>query len=76
MNKPPNFVSLGAQDSAFLDGHSCTYEGSHGKIVDCLIKSKCMNPVIYFDELDKISNTPQGEEILIYLFILQMIHKL
>ena len=23
-----------------------------------------MNPVIYFDELDKISNTPKGEEIV------------
>jgi ATP-dependent Lon protease len=23
-----------------------------------------MNPVIYFDELDKISETPKGEEIL------------
>ena len=66
MNKPFNFVSLGgAQDSAFLDGHSYTYEGStYGKIVDCLIKSKCMNPIIYFDELDKISNTPKGEEIV------------
>ena len=66
MNKPFNFISLGgAQDSAFLDGHSYTYEGStYGKIVDCLIKSKCMNPIIYFDELDKISNTPKGEEIV------------
>jgi ATP-dependent Lon protease len=66
MNKPFNFISLGgAQDAAFLDGHSYTYEGStYGKIVDCLIKSKCMNPIIYFDELDKISNTPKGEEIV------------
>ena len=23
-----------------------------------------MNPVIYFDELDKVSNTPRGEEII------------
>ena len=66
MNKPFNFISLGgAQDSSFLDGHSYTYEGStFGKIVDCLIKSKCMNPIIYFDELDKISNTPKGDEII------------
>jgi ATP-dependent Lon protease len=66
MNKPFNFISLGgAQDSSFLDGHSYTYEGStYGKIVDCLIKSKCINPVIYFDELDKISNTPKGDEIV------------
>ena len=34
-----------------------------GKIVQILIDSKCMNPVIYFDELDKISDTPKGEEI-------------
>ena len=66
MNKPFNFISLGgAQDASFLDGHSYTYEGSsYGKIVECFIKSKCMNPIIYFDELDKISNTPKGEEIV------------
>ena len=66
MDKPFNFISLGgAQDSAFLDGHSYTYEGStYGKIVECLIKSKCMNPIIYFDELDKISKTPKGDEII------------
>ena len=34
-----------------------------GKIVQILLDSKCMNPVIYFDELDKISDTPKGEEI-------------
>ena len=55
----------GATDSSFLEGHSYTYEGSNwGKIVDILIQSKCMNPVIYFDELDKISGTPKGEEII------------
>ena len=31
--------------------------------MDCLIKSKCMNPIFYFDELDKVSETPKGEEI-------------
>ncbi len=65
LKRPFSFISLGgAQDSSFLDGHSYTYEGStYGKIVECLIKSKCMNPIIYFDELDKISNTPKGDEI-------------
>ena len=59
------FIALGgATDSSFLEGHSYTYEGSTwGKIVDILIKSKSMNPVIYFDELDKISDTPKGDEI-------------
>lgn len=59
------FIALGGTgDSSFLEGHSYTYEGSTwGKIVQILIDSKCMNPVIYFDELDKISDTPRGEEI-------------
>lgn len=65
LNRPFAFLALGgATDSSFLEGHSYTYEGSSwGKIVDILLNSKCMNPVIYFDELDKISNTPKGEEI-------------
>ena len=32
--------------------------------IEILKKSKCMNPVIYFDELDKVSETPKGEEII------------
>jgi ATP-dependent Lon protease len=65
LNRPFSFIALGgATDSSFLEGHSYTYEGSTwGKIVQILIDSKCMNPVIYFDELDKISDTPKGEEI-------------
>ena len=60
------FITLGGTgDSSFLEGHSYTYEGSTwGKIVQILIDSKCMNPVIYFDELDKVSDTPRGEEII------------
>ena len=63
--RPFAFLALGgATDSSFLEGHSYTYEGSMwGKVVDILIQSKCMNPVIYMDELDKISDTPKGEEI-------------
>ena len=65
LNRPFAFIALGgATDSSFLEGHSYTYEGSvWGKIVQILVDSKCMNPVIYFDELDKISDTPKGEEI-------------
>ena len=65
LNRPFAFLALGgATDSSFLEGHSYTYEGSTwGKVVDILLKCKCMNPVIYFDELDKISDTPKGEEI-------------
>jgi len=61
-----SFIALGGTgDSSFLEGHSYTYEGSTwGKIVQILIDSKCMNPIIYFDELDKVSDTPRGEEII------------
>ncbi len=66
LNRPFAFIPLGgATDSSYLEGHSYTYEGSlWGKIVDVLIHSKSMNPVFYFDELDKVSNTPKGEEII------------
>ena len=66
LNRPFEFIALGgATDSSFLEGHSYTYEGSTwGQIVEILIKSQCMNPVIYFDELDKVSDTPKGEEII------------
>jgi ATP-dependent Lon protease len=65
LNRPFAFLALGgATDSSFLEGHSYTYEGSRwGQVVEILRQSKCMNPVIYFDELDKISDTPKGEEI-------------
>lgn len=60
------FIALGgAGDGSFLEGHSYTYEGSiWGRIVQILIDSKCMNPVIYFDELDKISDSARGQEIV------------
>jgi len=66
LGRPFHFITLGgATDASFLDGHSYTYEGSTwGKIVDVLIQSKCMNPIFYFDELDKVSETPKGEEIM------------
>jgi ATP-dependent Lon protease len=60
------FIALGGSgDASFLEGHSYTYEGSTwGKIVQIIIESKCMNPVIYFDELDKVSDTARGQEII------------
>jgi len=66
LERPFHFISLGgASDASYLDGHSYTYEGSTwGRIADILMQSKCMNPIIYFDELDKISETPKGEEIM------------
>lgn len=59
-------ISLGGiNDGCYLDGHSPTYEGAvPGKMVDILIKGKSCSPVILFDELDKISDTPKGDEIV------------
>ena len=66
LGRPFSFISLGGcSDASYLDGHCFTYEGSKpGMIVDILKKSNCMNPVIYFDELDKISETTRGDEIV------------
>jgi ATP-dependent Lon protease len=65
LGRPFHVIALGgATQACFLDGFDFTYEGSMpGKIVNILIASKCMNPVIYFDELDKISETKEGSEI-------------
>lgn len=66
---PFAFIPLGGvNDGCYLEGHSYTYEGATwGKIVDVLMKSGCMNPVLFFDELDKVSETQKGEEIINYL---------
>ena len=66
LGRPFTLISLGGiTDSSLFRGHSYTYEGSRpGRMVDILRDSQCMNPVIYFDELDKVSDTPKGEEII------------
>jgi hypothetical protein len=60
------FISLGgAQDRATLAGSNYVYEGSScGKIIQSLKQSQCMNPIFYFDELDKTSGTEKGNEII------------
>ena len=65
-NRPFVFIPLGGlRDGAGLIGHGFTYIGSMcGKIAEGLMKAKCMNPIFYFDELDKVSNTQQGQEII------------
>jgi ATP-dependent Lon protease len=55
----------GTDDSSFLRGHSYTYEGAtYGKICESLMKTGIMNPLLLFDELDKVSNTYKGQEII------------
>ena len=64
--RPFVFIALGgSSNGSTLEGHNYTYVGSTwGRIVEALIESKCMNPIIYIDELDKISRTEQGKEIV------------
>ena len=66
VNRPFSFIALGgSSNGSILDGHNYTYVGSiWGKIVDILMESKCMNPIIFIDELDKVSNTEHGKEIV------------
>lgn len=66
LDLPFSFVSLGGvSDASFLEGHSYTYEGStYGRIAELLMKAKVSNPMLMFDELDKVSDTPRGDEII------------
>ena len=66
LERPFAFITLGgATDSSYLEGHSYTYEGSvWGQIASILMQAGSMNPVIYFDELDKVSDTAKGQEII------------
>jgi ATP-dependent Lon protease len=66
LKRPFALIALGgASDGSFLTGHSYTYEGStYGKIVDIIIQQKTSNPIIYFDELDKVSQSEKGNEIV------------
>ena len=65
LQRPVEIINLsGSQDVCYLEGHGFTYQGSkYGKIVHTLIKHKSMNPIIFFDEVDKISKTEKGLEL-------------
>lgn len=65
-SRPFAFIALGgSSNGSTLEGHSYTYVNSlWGRIVDILMETKCMNPIIYIDELDKVSKTEHGKEII------------
>ena len=69
LERPLIRISLGGNtDVQSLKGHNFTYIGSkQGKIIDGLIKCKIMNPIILFDEIDKISKSYQGSDITGFL---------
>jgi ATP-dependent Lon protease len=72
IKRPMKFLSMGGvRDSSHFLGFDFTYSGSrHGIIVQSLIDTGVMNPIIFMDELDKISNTTEGidvQNLLIHL---------
>lgn len=64
--RPFSMIQMGGDSNgSSLHGHNYTYVGSTwGNIVQILIDTKCMNPIIFIDEVDKISKTEHGKEIV------------
>jgi ATP-dependent Lon protease len=65
-SRPFAMIQMGGDSNgSTLHGHNYTYVGSTwGSIVQILIDKKCMNPIIFIDEVDKISRTEHGREIV------------
>lgn len=65
LHRPFVFLPVGgATDVSTFEGHGYTYTGATwGKIVQGLMNSQCMNPIFFFDELDKIGKTEKGDEV-------------
>ena len=66
VSRPFAMIQMGGDSNgSTLHGHNYTYVGSTwGGIVQILMDKKCMNPIIFIDELDKISKTEHGKEIV------------
>jgi len=66
ISRPFAMIQMGGDSNgSTLHGHNYTYVGSSwGSIVQILIDKQCMNPIIFIDEVDKISKTEHGREII------------
>lgn len=65
LKRPMKLMSMGGvRDASHFTGFDYTYSGSrYGCIAQALIESEIMNPIIFMDELDKISNTTEGMDV-------------
>ena len=66
ISRPFAMIQMGGDaNGSSLHGHNYTYVGSTwGSIVQILMDKKYMNPIIFIDEIDKISKTEHGKEII------------
>jgi len=65
-NRPFFMYPLGgAKEGGYLEGFNMAFIGAtNGWVSNSLIVGRCMNPVFFFDELDKVSETREGREII------------
>jgi len=65
-SRPFSIIQIGGDSNgSTLHGHNYTYVGSSwGSIVQILMDKKIMNPIILIDEVDKISKTENGKELI------------
>jgi ATP-dependent Lon protease len=66
VSRPFSLIQIGGDSNgSTIHGHNYTYVGATwGNIAQILMDSACMNPIIFIDELDKISRTETGKEIV------------
>jgi len=71
LERPFTFMSMGGmRDGTEIKGHSQTYVGSvWGRVAQMLMEKQVMNPIVFCDELDKISDLGRNEinGILVHL---------